>query len=103
MKGLLIQRKLEIPEREIAVYQYYKIHYKKLREYGKEHHLEDYIDGMQCFTSKDYLYVLTATGKEEVYQLGATVKEITDTDMGTKFIKNVTNQYSCEFPEFLKQ
>lgn len=102
MKGLLTQRKLVIPQREIAIYQYYKVHYKKLREYGIEHHMEDYIDGIQCFTSKEYLYVITATGKEEVYNLNDLGKNIISSEEGKAFKEEILDKYKITFPKFIE-
>lgn len=92
---------LAIPKREIAVYQYYRIHYKKLREYALEHGMEDYIDGMQCFTNQKYLYMLTAGGKEEVYRLESKAVPISGEE-AESFKNKVKAQYNCEFPDFIK-
>jgi hypothetical protein len=101
MKSILGDRKLNIPAREIARYQYYKIHYKKLREIAFERGLNDYIDGMNCFTSKDYIYIVTKTGVEELYQLGNTKDNIITSKQGQDFKNEVIQKYIIEFPEFL--
>ncbi len=98
---ILKDKELYVPNRDIALYQYYKIHYRKLREYAIDKGLEDYIDGIQCFTSKDYMYVVTATGKEAVYKLeNSTTNIICDND-GIAFKQRVLNEYKVEFPSFI--
>lgn len=100
-KALIKSRELYVPKRDIAVYQYYKIHYKKLREYAEEHNMQDYIDGMQCFTSKDYMYVVTATGKEAVYKLDNPMEDIASEIEGKAFKESVLSKHSIEFPRFI--
>lgn len=100
MKGLIQQKKLVVPERNIAIYQYYKIHYKKLREYAKEYGVADNIDGMQCFISKKYLYMVTPSGREEVYKIGSK-EDIIKTEEGKMFIKEVYEHCNVKFPEFI--
>lgn len=100
-KALMEGRGLYVPERDIAIYQYYKIHYKKLREYAQEHNMQDYIDGMQCFTSKEYMYVVTATGKEAVYELKGVDENAVCSSDGNNFIKRVKDKYKVVFPKFI--
>lgn len=103
MKELIENRNLVIPQRDIARYQYYKIHYKKLREYAKEHNMEDFLDGVQCYTSLDYLCVITATGCKEVYEIANPSKNIFETHKGKQFYDYICTQLECDFPEFLKE
>lgn len=102
MTGLMKTKKLTVPERKYARYQYYKIHYKKLREYAKVHHMEDYIDGMNCCTSLDHLYMVTAAGTEEVYRLDNIKQNIIDTEEGQTFANEVKSTLDMSFPEFIK-
>ncbi len=99
-KSLIEKKELQVPEREIAIYQYYKIHYKKLREYAVEHGMEDYIDGMQCFVTEKGIYMVTAAGKEEVFLLGKT-ENVIDTAEGQKMKKQVLDAYKISFPQFI--
>lgn len=101
MSYLLENHKLYIPDRQIACYQYYKIHYKKLRDYAEKYGLEDYIDGMQCFVSKAMLYMITATGKEEAYRLGEK-ENIIQTECAQKFKRVVEQEFNLEFLDFEK-
>lgn len=100
MESLMKTRELKIPHRSIAVYQYYKIHYKKLREHASNHGMYDYIDGMQCFTSKDYIYIITSTGVEEVYRIGEKINLI-NTQEGARFAEKVRKQHEILFPQFI--
>lgn len=103
MRKMMTDRKLVLPRRETAVYQYYKIHYKKLREYAAAHGMQDYIDGIQCFASKEYLYVVTATGREEVYRLAQPDINIIASEAGMQFRNEMVMQYNPVFPDFLAQ
>lgn len=98
-KSLIEKKQLQIPKREIAVYQYYKIHYKKLREYAIDNGMEDYIDGMQCFVTKKGIYMVTAAGKEEAFLLGET-ENIIDSLEGQAIKKQVLDAYEVTFPQF---
>lgn len=99
--NLLKTGKLVAPDNDIVRYQYYRIHYKKLREVALEKGYTDYIDGINCFTSKEYIYILTATGVEEVYRLEEFKKNIIDTDEGQAFRKKVQDKYDLSFPQFM--
>ena len=92
----------EISNTGIIKYEYYNIHNKELRKLAIEKGFEDYVNGMLCYASKDYLYMINIFGKEEVYRRGNTVEDIHDTDEGHRFIETVRKQYNIEFPEFLK-
>ena len=97
---LMRDHELRVPNREIAVYQYYKIHYKKLREYADEHDLKDYIDGMQCFASKDMIYMVTASYKEEAYELGSYC-DVMESEKAQVFKEKVYKMFDVSFPEFI--
>lgn len=99
--GLMEGKTLTVPNREIAIYQYYKIHYRKLREYAEEHGLQDYIDGIFCLTSKEYLYIRTGTGKEAVYRLDSKGEDISGTEEGAAFREQIVSQYEIAFPDFI--
>lgn len=100
-KGLMLNGVLQIPNRDIAVYQYYKIHYKKLREYAQKMGLEEYIDGIQCFVTEEGSYMVTATGKEEVFLTGGT-DNVIDTEKGQDIRKKICEKWEISFPEFMK-
>lgn len=99
MTSLIVNHTLSIPERKIACYQYYKIHYKKLREYAINNGLEDYIDGMQCFVSDDMMYMMTATGKEEAYKLGEK-DNIIESKEAQELRQRVHKEFEVAFPDF---
>jgi hypothetical protein len=101
MKSILCEGALNIPNNEIVQYQYYKIHYKKLREIAMEQGLTDYIDGMNCYTSKEYIYIVTKTGVEEVYCVNDTKSNIIATVEGQDFRDMVKQNYEISFPDFL--
>lgn len=102
MLGLMRNRKLVVPDRKYAQYQYYRIHYKKLREYAISHGMEDYINGMNCCTSLEYLYMISETGKEEVYKLDDNKKNIITTEEGKRFAAEVKSKVNLSFPQFLE-
>ena len=89
------------PETEIVRYQYYNIIIKCCL-YAIEHGYADYIDGINCFMSKDYIYIITGTGKEEVYNRKYIKTNIIDTDEGKSFAEFIKNRYEIIFPEFLR-
>lgn len=99
--NLLKTGKLVIKDNDIVRYQYYRIHYKKLREVAQEKGYTDYIDGINCFTSKDYIYIITATDVEEVYRLENHKINIIDTKEGQAFRKIVREKYDLSFPQFM--
>jgi|BioPla2DNA2_1021312.scaffolds.fasta_scaffold01412_12 hypothetical protein len=102
LSEVLRNNQVIIPETEIVRYQYYNIHNKKLRLYAIEHGYADYIDGINCFMSKDYIYIITGTGKEEVYNRKYIKTNIIDTDEGKSFAEFIKNRYEIIFPEFLR-
>lgn len=97
IEQIINNNSLEIPKREVAIYQYYKIHYKKLREYAQSHGLEDYIDGIWCFTDNDYLFVKTATGKEELICLNEKVNKEQNNNLMFLFEQSVKQKYIIDF------
>lgn len=103
LKNAVKKKDIHTRNNEIVRYQYYKIHYKKLRDYAGENGLEDYIDGINCFSSNDYIYIVTGTGKEEVYNKKDITKNIMGTKDGRAFADKVKNLYSIGFPEFFDE
>ena len=99
-QSLIEKKQLNVPDRKIAIYQYYKIHYKKLREYAMDNGMEDYIDGMQCFVTDEGIYMVTAAGREEAFCQGQT-ENIIDTEKGQAIKRQVTKNYAIEFPKFI--
>lgn len=102
LTGVMEDNYITIPVTEIVKYQYYNIHNKKLRQYAIEHDMQDYIDGINCFMSKEYLYVITGTGKEEVYHLNDIKHNIIASKEGSEFADYIRKNYEIDFPEFLK-
>lgn len=102
MAELIENRRLNVSERNLVVYQYYKIHNKKLREYAKENDLEDYIDGMQCFLSNEGIYMITAHGKEEAYLLGSN-DNIINSEWGKQMKRDVELKFDLGFPMFITE
>lgn len=95
--------KREIIEFPDAVrYQYYNIHNKTLREIAREKGFTDYIDGIIVLMNQTYLYVCTATGKEEVYLQENIEKNIIDTEYGKEIASECKMKYDLSFPEFLQ-
>lgn len=82
---------------EIIRYQYYPIHSAKIRLHAKEHNFHDYIDGIDVFLSKNYIYVKTGTGKEEVYRSNDLKNNIIDSNEGIDFVNLVKSKYKVAF------
>lgn len=80
--------------KEIIRYQYYPIHSAKIRLHDIENGYEDYIDGMDIFASKDYIYIRTGTGKEEVYRHTNLSHNLIDTEEGKSFRSEVVAKYN---------
>lgn len=60
----------------------------------------DYIEGMQCFLSDRYLFVITATGKEELYQKKEDKFELTQSLEGKRFAERIKREFNTGFPDF---
>jgi hypothetical protein len=102
LSGVIEDNQVILPERTIAKYQYYNIHNKKLRKYALEHNLEDYIEGINCFMSDQYIYAITGTGREEVYDINDIKSNIINTEQGQEFASMIKSNFDISFPEFLK-
>lgn len=100
MEQIIFKRKLELPNRSLIQFQYYNIQNKKLREIAEKYDYWDYTEGIQCFLSKDYLYIITATGKEELYSLKQKDINIINSNIGQEFISYVKSNYDISFPKF---
>lgn len=100
MRQILCENYLKVPERRIAQYQYYNIQNKKMREVSQKYNFWDYTEGIQCFISKELLYVITATNKEEVYKLIDDKWVEIDSDEQKEFIEFIKENYNIEFPKF---
>lgn len=92
----------EVQDSEVIRYQYYSTHNKQFRDVALERGLANYIDGIQCFKSKDYIYCVTRTGVEEVYSCDNLKVNIIKTQHGKDFAEKIKKQYRIEFPEFLE-
>jgi len=82
---------------DIIRYQYYPIHSAKIRLHAAEHGFQDYIDGIDVFVSKDYVYIKTGTGKEEVYLYYDLENNIKDSTEGKKFINLVKRKFNMAY------
>lgn len=104
MIDLLKTNTINIPKRGIIQYQYYNMQNKKIREAAKKQGYMNYTEGMQCFLSKQFLYVKTATGVKEVFrtsEIGNEIfQDIANTEEGKSYITEVEQQYDTSFPPF---
>ncbi len=80
-------------KKEIVRYQYYPMHNPKMREHARQYKYDNYIDGIDAFLSRNYLYIVTATGTEEVYELKDLSTNIVNTQNGQAYIRLVNQQY----------
>lgn len=95
--------KIDIKEDEIVKYQYYNIHNPELRELAVQKGYTDYINGMNCFASREYVYMINIFGKKEVYKRDDLDNDISDTKEAEQFIKKVEEQFDTSFPQFLQE
>lgn len=86
---------------DLIRYQYYNIHNKVLREIAKDKGFEDYIDGIIVLMNEEYMYVCTATGREEVYEQKGQGRDITGTPKGRQITAEFRKYHDIKFPEFL--
>lgn len=101
MEHLLCEGDFDFPKREVVQYQYYNIQNKKMREVAQKYDFWDYTEGIQCFLSKELFYVLTATGKEEVYALkdGTWRKKVQGIEEKA-YIAHIKEKFDVGFPDF---
>lgn len=97
---VVCNKSMEFPDREVVRYQYYNIQNKKLREVAGERGYWDYTEGIQCFLSDKYLYVLTATGKEETYMRDDNGFCRIENEEAKNFAEKIKNEYDVSFPDF---
>lgn len=97
---IVCNKSMEFPDREVVRYQYYNIQNKKLREAAGRRNYWDYTEGIQCFMSEKYLYVITATGKEEIYIKTGKGFEYIEDEEGKKFAEKIKRDYDVSFPKF---
>ncbi len=88
-------------EDSIVRYQYYNIHNPELRRLAEEKGYLEYIDGMDCFASKDFVYMVNIYGKQEVYRRSNLGDDIAGTEEGKRFIDEVSGRFKVGFPSFL--
>lgn len=91
----------QIEEDDIVRYQYYNIHNWELRRLAAEKGYLDYIDGMNCYASREYVYMVNIHGRQEVYKRGNPIDDIVETEEGKQFISAVTARFDTAFPDFL--
>ncbi len=97
----LFDEAVDIEEDGIVRYQYYNIHNWELRKLAAEKGYLDYIDGMNCYASKEYVYMINIHGKQEVYKRDNLRENIAETEEGRQFISVVTKKFDTVFPDFL--
>ena len=97
----LFDEAVVLKEDSIVHYQYYNIHNWELRKLAAEKGYLDYIDGMNCYASKEYVYMVNIYGKQEVYHRNNLSANIADTDEGQRFISEVEAEFDVAFPDFL--
>ena len=85
----------------IVRYQYYNVHNPELRRLAKEKDYMEYIDGMDCFASRDYVYMENIHGRREVYRRSNLDNDIAETEEGKHFIDEVSAHFCLGFPDFL--
>lgn len=80
-------------ERDIIRYQYYPIHSQKIRNHCHRYGFEDYIDGIDVFLNKEMIYVVTGTGKQEVYRHCDLEHDLIEEECGKAFIASVKEHF----------
>jgi len=100
MKKAVFEHEVFVPERKIVQYQFYNVQNRRLREVASQRGLMDYTEGIQCFLSKEYLYVKTATGKEEVYALPDCRTNVIDSKGAKAYLEYVEKHFETGFPDF---
>lgn len=102
MGQVFCQKTMEFAAREEVQYQYYNIQNKKLREVAGKNSFWDYTEGIQCFLSDRYLFAVTATGKEELYEKTGMGYISTESQEGKNFVEKIKEKYKINFPDFWK-
>lgn len=100
MKEAVFEHKVVLPKRKVVQYQFYNVQNRQLREAAKQRGLMDYTEGIQCFLSKEYLYVKTATGVREVYKLPDNRTNVLGSEGAEEYIKYVEEHFDTGFPDF---
>ncbi len=100
MKKAVFEHKVVVPERKVVQYQFYNVQNRQLREAARERGLMDYTEGIQCFLSKEYLYVKTATGVQEVYALPDNRTNVLGTEGAEAYVRYVEEHFDTGFPDF---
>lgn len=83
---------------DIIRYQYYDVHDRLLRQLAQKQGWMDYVNGMDCFASEKYVYMVSASGKEEVYDRTNLEENIVDSPEGQNFIRQVRERFVTHFP-----
>lgn len=102
VKEFLWGDKKRLPKREVIQYQYYSVHNKQFRDVAKEKGYTDYIDGIRCYMSEKFIYVVTKTGKEEVYRIDTPKDNIIATQEGKRYADGIRKRFDRSFPDFLE-
>lgn len=100
MGQVFCKEKPVLPAREEVRYQYYGIQNKKLREAAGKNGFWDYTEGIQCFLSDRYLFAVTATGKEEIYEKAGSCYKRAESMEGKAFAEKMKEKYGTGFPGF---
>lgn len=100
MEKAVFEKEIIVPERKVVQYQFYNVQNRRLREVAKKRGLLDYTEGINCFLSKEFLYVKTAKGKKEVYALPDRKNNVADSKEAMEYIDYVEKNFDTEFPGF---
>ena len=100
MEKAVFAHEVAVPERKVVQYQYYNVQNRRLREAAYQRGLMDYTEGIQCFLSKEYLYIKTATGLQKVYSISGGRTDISGTEEAGRYIGYVEENFDTGFPGF---
>ena len=100
MKKAVFGHEVFVPERKVVQYQFYNVQNRRLREVAQQRGLMDYTEGIQCFLSKEYLYVKTAKGAREVYRLPDHTTNVINSKEAEEYVAYVEEHFDTGFPDF---
>ncbi len=100
MASLVRGETLDVPTRDVVRYEYYSVHNKVYRDLALKNGYQDYIEGIYCFLTPEYLFVHTGTGREEAYRLDNPKRNVIDTAEGRTLAERIKQDYDLTFPEF---
>ena len=100
MEKAVFGHEVFVPGRKVVQYQFYNVQNRRLREVAFQRGLMDYTEGIQCFLSREYLYVKTATGIREVYALPDNRTNVIGSAGAEEFVEYVEANFDTGFPGF---